>query len=944
MTERSDLSPTLPSDDDEELLPERGASIGRFLVLGALGAGGMGMVLSAYDPTLDRKVALKLLRATQGTAASEAIVREAQTMARLTHPNVVAVHEVGFGESGGYVVMEQVDGTTLRAWMAERERPWREIVDMFLAAGAGLSAAHGAGIVHQDFKPENVLVGSDGRPRVSDFGLAGSTARAAGTKGYMAPEQQRDGAIDARADQYAFCVTLWEALEGERPTGDLSPPARRRAPAWLYRVLARGLSRDPEGRWASMDELLAKLRRRSRLGASSAVVACAVVVVGVAAFVAGRDRATPEVCAGAETRLAGVWDPGRRQAVEAAFAAVGVPYAGASFREVSARLDDYTRRWVAMHDETCRATRVEGRQSDTLMDLRMACLERRRGVLGELTGLWARGMDRDTLGKAIDAAGALPQLGECADTRALTERLPMPTEPAIVDAIAAARARLDVVHALALAGRRADARKAAAEARALADKIDWPQLRAEAAHAEGDILGRLGENGEEALLAAVRFAGAARDDRLAARALIELVGNIAADQQQAERASLVADIAEAMVSRAGNDPTLRGLLLRHRGEALLVAGKHDQAQAAASAAYDQMSAAYGPRGDQTLITLNLLARIAQGRGDFAGARKMFEEHLAALTPVLGADDPRLAISLSNLASAVEQTGDRERAAELYRRALVIKERSLGPEAASTAYTLNNLGMVELARGDVTGATALLERALSIRERIHGPSHALVAMTLVNLASARGRDGRPTEALALLDRALKIASEVYGEAHPNLVYPLSNIGHVLEDGGKAAEALGYYRRAAEIGEKGLGGDHPLTLKSLGEVAGALGKLRRCGEARPLHERAVAGLERTLGADHPELAPALTAAAGCDAPAAAVPRLRRAILLHEKAGSAPVDRGAARWQLARSLWSLGRRAEALAEAERADTELAGTGEQKAVRAWLVARAPAHAHAPR
>ncbi len=125
MTERSDLSPTLPSDDDEELLPERGASIGRFLVLGALGAGGMGMVLSAYDPTLDRKVALKLLRATQGTAASEAIVREAQTMARLTHPNVVAVHEVGFGESGGYVVMEQVDGTTLRAWMAERERPWR---------------------------------------------------------------------------------------------------------------------------------------------------------------------------------------------------------------------------------------------------------------------------------------------------------------------------------------------------------------------------------------------------------------------------------------------------------------------------------------------------------------------------------------------------------------------------------------------------------------------------------------------------------------------------------------------------------------------------------------------------------------------------------------------------------------------------------------------------
>jgi tetratricopeptide (TPR) repeat protein len=945
--ERSKLPPTLPTEDgDLDAAPERGASIGRFLILGPLGMGGMGLVLSAYDPHLDRKVALKLLRGDRwrgagGTAGRDLLIREAQAMARLTHPNVVAVHDVGFSDQGGFVAMELVDGTTLREWLTETKRGWNEILDVLVAAGAGLAAAHAAGIVHQDVKPDNVLVGRDGRPRVSDFGLAGTLVPGAGTKGYMAPEQEAGGGVDARADQYAFCATFWEALEGHCPPPEPSPPRSKAAPAWVYRVLARGLARDPGRRWPSMDALLAALRRRARLGASGAVVAGAVVVVGVAAFMVGRERAKAAACDGAEARLANVWDAPRRTAVRQAFAATQLSYGGAAWRGASARIDDYTRGWVAMYTETCRATRIEGRQSDTLLDLRMACLERRRGVLGELTGLWARGVDGETLEKAIDAAAGLPALAECADARALIERAPLPADPGVVARIGAVRARLDEVQALALVGRRHEARKSAAAARAEADATGWAQVRAEAAFAEGDILSRLGDpSAESPLLAAARFAGDARDDRLVARALIELVSSIAADQQQSGRASLVADIAEGAIGRAGGDATLRGKLLRSRAEALLTASKYADARAAIVTAHVYLSAVPGAHDSETLLTLSQLARVAQEEGDFAGARRLYQEHVTALIPILGLEHPRVATALSNLALAVYQTGDIEAAAGYYRRALAIKEKVLGAEALSTAFTLNDLGSVETERGNLDEAGTLLERALAIRERGLGPVHARVGMTLVNLAAVRRKQGRADEALTLLERALGITTQVYGEKHANVAYPLANLGDLLRARGDIAGALVYFRRAVDIREQTLGPEHPQTLRSILVVAEALAELHRCDEARPLLARAASGLERSPGAEPSYQGKALTAEAECDLAAGqvaqAAARLERAIVIFEKSGAEAAYRGSARWLLARALWSLGRRDEAIAAAEKAERELGGDADGArdvaAVRDWL------------
>jgi eukaryotic-like serine/threonine-protein kinase len=288
----SAIETTEPSPSSAEGTPPY-TQVGRYLILDRIGSGGMGDVYAARDPELDRRVAIKLLRSPRSGAR---LLREARALARLAHPNVVAVHDVGIFEERSFVAMELVEGTTLRAWMEERPRPWREVLDVFVPAGRGLSAAHAAGLVHRDFKPENVMIGSDGRVRVLDFGIVGSVPAdgpepefdmesadptrltapggPVGTPGYMAPEQLCGQEIDARADQFGFCVALWEALYGARPFGGATlraltaavlrgvvdePPPGRPAPAWLRRLVTRGLSVERGARHRSMDALLADI-------------------------------------------------------------------------------------------------------------------------------------------------------------------------------------------------------------------------------------------------------------------------------------------------------------------------------------------------------------------------------------------------------------------------------------------------------------------------------------------------------------------------------------------------------------------------------------------------------------------------------------------------------------------------------------------------------------
>jgi predicted Ser/Thr protein kinase len=301
----STLEPSLEDSRSKPLQPAlaRGTSIGRYLLLDRVGQGGMGVVYKALDPELGRAVALKLLK-TESTAKvqQERLLREAHALARLSHPNVVAVHDVGTFGDDVFVAMEFVEGRTLRDWLTE-PRDWRTVLDAFLAAGEGLAAAHRAGLVHRDFKPDNVIVGADGRVRVVDFGLARATGAAdpedggpaaspgswqsgrlsspltrhdaiIGTPRYMAPEQHRGEAVDEAADQFSFCLSLYWALYDLYPfVGDADearrnvlagrvsePPTEAKVPRWLYPVIVRGLAPHKSDRHPGMAELLATLR------------------------------------------------------------------------------------------------------------------------------------------------------------------------------------------------------------------------------------------------------------------------------------------------------------------------------------------------------------------------------------------------------------------------------------------------------------------------------------------------------------------------------------------------------------------------------------------------------------------------------------------------------------------------------------------------------------
>jgi eukaryotic-like serine/threonine-protein kinase len=241
---------------DEPRAPVR---IARFELRDRLGRGGVGVVYSAFDPELDREVAIKLLRADRSAGDDrERLMREARAMARLTHPNVVPVYEVGEDQGRVFLAMERVAGHTARAWIAATGPTWREIVRIYVQAGRGLAAAHGAKLVHRDFKPDNVLVGADGRARVTDFGIADTVdaIHYGGTPAYMAPEQRALQPIGAAADQYAFAVSLFEALYGKRPEMPLVAPQRTSVPRRIFTALERALSADPAARWTSLTALL----------------------------------------------------------------------------------------------------------------------------------------------------------------------------------------------------------------------------------------------------------------------------------------------------------------------------------------------------------------------------------------------------------------------------------------------------------------------------------------------------------------------------------------------------------------------------------------------------------------------------------------------------------------------------------------------------------------
>jgi serine/threonine protein kinase/tetratricopeptide (TPR) repeat protein len=832
----------------------RGMSVGRYIVTEELGSGGMGVVYGAYDPELDRRVALKLLRARARSApgAEARLLREARAIARLSHRNVVAVYDVGVVDDDGapvvWVAMELVEGVTLRRWATARGRGWRDVVAAYVEAGRGLAAAHAAGIVHRDFKPGNVLVADDGRVVVLDFGLAriveeldradsiveagpGLAPRHAasrvtvtrphavlGTPAYMAPEQRKGEVADERSDQYAFCLALAEALLGAHPVIDRpDEPLERvvagtRVPAALRRVLARGLAERPADRFVDMrDALLALERvlgRRHRI-----VVAGGTLALGGALAVLAWSRSiegAAEPCSGGERRMAETWSPDRKDALSSAFAGVERPWTERGTTYALAAIDAWSSSWIDEYTEACRATHVWREQSEHHLDLRMACLDRARGELGALL----IGLERAPADGTIHAAQAvdeLPELVRCRDVLQLAMPSASPSDPAVREQVERVHAELAHAHARERLGDLAAAREQVELAYELARRAEHRPTVAEVLRMRARMRMGAGEldAAEADLYDALWASEDGRDDRGAAEAWIELVWLDGYHRMAFERAQRHAQHARAAIERAGGDAKLEAVRLRNVG--------WTEAR----------------RGDPRAAIVHYRDALAQ-------------LHLA------GADEGRDALLLRNdLGGALGQLGEWKEARAAFEGVRLATEAWLGPDHPELAIALNNVGSAQRSQGELAEAKATFERVVGIFERAHGREDLSVGRALLNLGTVQADMGDEADALASFERAEQTIAAAGGARHPDLARAWKGIAGVAYARGELEQARERYGAALELERAELGVDHPSTAVSATNLAAVLVDLHRAAEAIPLLRDAVERMSTRLGADHPDL---------------------------------------------------------------------------------------------
>ncbi|MGH1344910.1 MAG: tetratricopeptide repeat protein [Nannocystales bacterium] len=805
--------------------------IGRFMVLGRVGAGGMGQVYAAYDPRLDRRVALKLLHAEQSEKDRDGLVREAKALARLNHPNVVAVYDVGLHEGAVFVAMEFVEGTTLKTWMSRtRGAEPAAALELLAQAARGLEAAHEAGLVHGDFKPHNVLVGTDGRARVADFGLAraagsrgrgrdpadrtlsdseasqeGSRRVIAGTPAYMAPEHARRGIVDARTDQYSFCVGAWEVLHGRRP------PAVAEAlslPAVLVAALKKGLSERPLSRHRSLAPLLRALesaatelrgdhlrRLRSWLISGAAVVVGGAVVGG---YWLGRGGEGDAPCTGADVALAKVWNDAARDEVSAALLATGVPYAEHTDMVVRERLDAYGESWVAGHTDACTARVVRHEQSAVVMDARMACLDQRRRELGSVVNV-LRAMGEAQVMHAVRVVDGLPDAGHCEDLAYVQASDAVPAEPALRSRVAEVRETLAAVAAMQSAGRYADAESGARGAVEAAKVLEFRPLEAEAQLGLGRALDMLGR----------------ADDAAAAARGAFLLAQTAAHDVVAMNAALVASLAAGV---EGNDKA-QGLLW------------NDLALALARRVEPE-------NGALVARVLDARASVLNRHGDNTGSRMLYDQALA-LHP---AGSSSRASALAGRGSVRDELGEVEGSIEDQQEAVAIFIEQLGPQHPTVAAVHLNLSDSYSAAGRYEDALRAAGQAKDAYVALQGPDGRDVASSLSSMAHAHRHLGEPEHALALHQASMQILTFALGPGHVEVGTEHLGLGIALVELERYEEALAACHEASAIVASELGTSHPVVTSARMEIANILALQGKPSEARALYEQLLEG-ERT-----------------------------------------------------------------------------------------------------
>jgi eukaryotic-like serine/threonine-protein kinase len=794
------LDPTLASDEHGPARgvagQPRGSVIGRYIVLEMLGAGGMGVVYAAYDPELDRKVAIKCILPTPSRDENRSngrvrLVREAQAMARISHPNVIHVHDVGTAGEAVFVAMELVDGWTLKRWLEQHEPSLHETLAVFMQAGRGLAAAHAVDLVHRDFKPDNVLVGRDGQVRVVDFGLARlgrsasedeafardsassldlhltATGSIMGTPAYMAPEQHARSLADARSDQFAFCVALYEAVYGERPFagqraievatavigGEIRPPpAGARVPSWLRRVLLRGLAASPEDRYPSMEALLRALSRdaiRRRRRWLTGIGGLALVgVLAVSAFSAGRHRSRVD-CDPDET-IAALWNPARRAALADTFVGSGAADGQAAWERVEPRIERWLARWRRAYVDACEATHVHATQSLDTLELRYGCLSHALQYLDASLDLFAAA-DSRIVEQTARTLEQIPAPQSCVGPALTSVTLPSdPVARAAIEDIEASLIRAKTLES----GRKMEAALAVAEeALALAEETGHPSTIASALLVVADIRVESEPLDEDMMVRSFSLALSARDDRLAAKVAASMSSKLMLGMSRSQEGLRWAEVAEALIDRAGGLPDAQRVVDNARGVALSRLGRTADAREVFEGMLAEARAEAEPTTGLLQVLLNLGA-LHGNAGAMDVARPYLEEALEVGTLLHGPDDHRLSRILGNLANIAIVDGRHEDAEHLLERALAIERAS--ERSVTLAEALGTLGLLRRRQGKPAEAAVHYREALEVYEAIVGLHHHKAIETTRNMAVAIFHDGRRDEALEAIEHVLSVA--------------------------------------------------------------------------------------------------------------------------------------------------------------------------------------------
>jgi tetratricopeptide (TPR) repeat protein/predicted Ser/Thr protein kinase len=740
----------------------KGAALGRYVILGLIGRGGMGEVYAAFDPELDRKIAIKLLRArpTADGASSQGrtrLLREAQAIARLSHPNVVVVYDVGTFEDSVFIAMEFVEGHTLAYWLHAGGHKQREVLEMFSAAGRGLAAAHAAGIVHRDFKPENVMITKDGQVRVMDFGLARQldhldqldeepteqtagpaaagylgvrltqTGAILGTPAYMAPEQFGGMACDARTDQFSFCVALYEGLYGARPfRGDdpltlmanviagaiAEPPADARVPGWMRKLLLRGLSPAPADRHPSMTDLLAALARdpararRRWLAAAGGIAIAAAAAAGAERVNHGRRM----ICAGGGERVAQVWGLAQRGAVAQAFASSGNRHAAEALAGASTLLDRYAGRWTEMYGESCAATHIRGEQSAEVLDLRTECLNQRLSSVRALTDALAHA-DSAMVDNAVVAAGALPALDRCADVAMLRSVIQPPDDPAKRAQVAALREQVSALTTQSLLGSCARAAVEATKVVEAAVATGYRPLEAEARY----MLGSFGDvcleptTSIRELENAAYAAEASRHDEIAISSAA-ILGMLYTDRvKDLPFARHWTRYGDAVLARFPGHPILESWMATARSQVARLEGRDEDSLRDIELALALKQKVLGDEHPDVAVGQSNVGVALHDLGRPADAVPLMTRAVATFRKLGGEDNGRLAVALADLGEVLTELGRYPEAQAAIEQSLAIWRANAGP--FFVGYGLLKLGELQLAEGDPRTARATLEQSL-----------------------------------------------------------------------------------------------------------------------------------------------------------------------------------------------------------------------------------------